>query len=89
MAPALVHVVEVLLDVSVRAAPTAEAEFERREEDVTVRGAAAGGADGGRRQRKNCARWTAARRGEAGMALSAGLSHTHYVFTRMSIADTG
>jgi hypothetical protein len=38
---------DVLLEVSVRAPPAAEAEFARREEDVTVRGAAEAGADGG------------------------------------------
>ena len=37
---------DVLLEVSVRAPPATEAEFARREEDVTVRGAAAA-ADGG------------------------------------------
>jgi len=43
-----VPVDEVLLEVSVRAAPAAEVEFARRAEDVTVRGAA-GAAEGGPR----------------------------------------
>jgi hypothetical protein len=37
----------VLLEVSVRAPPAAEAEFTRRKEDVTVRGTTAAGAEGG------------------------------------------
>jgi hypothetical protein len=37
----------VLLEVSVRAPPAPEAEFARREEDVTVRGPVAAGAEGG------------------------------------------
>jgi hypothetical protein len=42
-----VPVDDVLLEVSVRAPPAAEAEFARREEDVTVRGPMAAGAEGG------------------------------------------
>lgn len=38
---------DVLLEVSVRAPPAAEAEFARRKEDVTVRGTTAAGAEGG------------------------------------------
>lgn len=38
---------DVLLEVSVRAPPIAEAELARREEDVTVRGAVAAGEEGG------------------------------------------
>lgn len=38
---------EVLLEVIVRDPPAAEAEFARREKDVTMRGAATAGADGG------------------------------------------
>ena len=38
---------DVLVDVRERAAAAAEAEFARREEDVTVRGAPAAGAEGG------------------------------------------
>jgi hypothetical protein len=45
--PEPVPVDDVLLEVSVRAPPAAEAELARREEDVTMRGATGAGAEGG------------------------------------------
>ena len=70
---------EVLLEVSVCARVAAEAEFERREEDVTVRGATATGADGGAGAGSETVRpidGGAVGFGgdEAGLALGAGLS---------------
>jgi len=71
---------ELLLEVRLRALAAAEEEFERREEDVTVRGAAATGADGGdavvgaetvRPMDGGAVGFGA---GEVGLALGAGLS---------------
>ena len=78
--PAPVPVDEVPLEVSVRAPPAADAECERREEDVTVRGAAATGADGGEAEggaeavRPMDGGAVGFGGGEAGLALGAGLS---------------
>ena len=69
-APAPVPVDEVLLEVSVRALPAVE-EFERREEEVTVRGAAAAGAETVRPMDGGAAGFGG---GEAGLALGTGLS---------------
>ena len=67
---------EVLLEVSVRAAPAAEVVFERKDEDVTVRGAAAAtGADGGAETVRPIDGGAAGfGGGEAVFALGAGLS---------------
>ena len=66
----------MLLEVSARAAPAAEVVFERREEDVTVRGAAATGvADGGAETVRPMDGGAAGfGGGEAVLALGAGLS---------------
>jgi hypothetical protein len=75
-----VPVDEVLLEVSARAVLAAEVVFERREEDVTVRGAAATGADGGEAEagaetvRPMDGGAAGFDGGEAGLALGVGLS---------------
>jgi hypothetical protein len=74
-----VPVDEVLLEVSARATPAAEVVFERREEDVTVRGAATTGADGVEAGGAETVRpmdggAAGFDGGEAGLAFGAGLS---------------